>query len=113
MSEIFERVTVFTTKPVIGQQHRFKDKLQIYPSKRMPIQKGRFFYPLTIEISLPQQGEHYYRYGTPCGSDQLTKHIVEMGSSLRLTLEMGSSLRLTLVNNKLNNAKSSKVYFFR
>ena len=77
MPEIFERVTIFTTKPVIGQ-YRFKDKLQIYPSKRKTIQKGSFFYPLTIEISFPQQGEHYYRYGTPYGRDQLTKQIVEI-----------------------------------
>ncbi len=77
MPEIFERVTIFTTKPVIGQ-YRFEDKFQIYPSKRKPIKNGRFFYPLTIEISFPQQGEHYYRYGTPYGSDQLTKQIVEI-----------------------------------
>jgi len=78
MPEIFERVTIFTTKPVIGQ-YRFKDKLQIYPSKRKPIeQNGRFFCPLTIEISFSQQGEHYYRYGIPYGRDQLTKQIVEI-----------------------------------
>ncbi len=77
MLEIFERVTIFTTKPVIGQ-YRFKDTFQIYPSKRKPIQHGRFFYPLVMEISFPQQGERYDRYGAPYGSDQLTKQIVEM-----------------------------------
>ncbi len=77
MTEIFERVTIFTTKPVVGQ-YLYKNKLQIYPSIRRPIQKGRLFYPLTIEISFQQQGEHYFRYGTPFGSDQLTKQIVEI-----------------------------------
>ncbi|MCK5270960.1 MAG: hypothetical protein KAJ52_00220 [Sedimentisphaerales bacterium] len=77
MSEIFERITIFTTKPVIGQ-YRFKDKLQIYPSKRKPIQDGRFFFPLTIEISFPQQGEDYYRYAIPSYRSPLTKQIVEI-----------------------------------
>ncbi len=76
MADIFERVTIFTTKPVIGQ-YRFKDKFQIYPSRRKPKQNGRFFYPLIIEISFLQQGEHYFRYGIPFGNDQLTKQIIE------------------------------------
>lgn len=77
MPLIHERVTIFTTKPVIGQ-YRFNDKFQIYPSKRKPINNGRFSYPLNIEIAFPQQGEHYYRFGIPYGSDQLTKQIVEI-----------------------------------
>jgi len=77
MPEIYERVTIFTTKPVLGQ-YRFNDKFQIYPSKRKPLHNGRFFYPLNIEIAFPQQGEHYYRFGIPYGNDQLTKQIVEI-----------------------------------
>lgn len=86
MPEIYERVTIFTTKPVVGQ-YRFNNKLQIYPSKRKPIQKGSFFHPLTIEISFPQQGEHYYRFGIPYGSDQLTKQIIEIQHLLSLVTQ--------------------------
>ena len=92
MPEIFERVTIFTTKPVIGQ-YRFKDKLQIYPSKRKPIQKGRFFYPLIIEISFAQQGTHYYRCGITYGSDQLTKQIVEIHHLLSVVTQFFRPLR--------------------
>ncbi len=77
MPEIYERVTIFTTKPVLGQ-YRFNDIFQIYPSKRKPLHNGRFFYPLNIEIAFPQQGEHYYRFGIPYGNDQLTKQIIEI-----------------------------------
>ena len=77
MPEIYERLTTFTTKPVTGQ-YRYKDKLQIYPSKRKPIREGRLYYPLIIEMSFPQEGEHYYRYGIPFGSDPLTRQIVEV-----------------------------------
>jgi hypothetical protein len=77
MPIIHERVTTFTTKPVLGQ-YRFNDKFQIYPSRRKPIIDGRFFYPLNIEIAFPQKGEHYSRFGMPYGNDQLTKQIIEI-----------------------------------
>ncbi len=77
MTIICEKITTYTTKPVLGQ-YRFNDKFQIYPSKRKPIQNGRYFYPLIIEMAFSKQGEHYFRFGTPFGIDQLTKNIVEM-----------------------------------
>ncbi len=76
MPDIFERVTIFTTKPVIGQ-YRFSDRFQIYPSRRKPVRNGRLFYPLTIEMSFPKQDEPYYRYSSG-GNDELTRRIVEL-----------------------------------
>jgi len=77
MPIIHERVTIFTTKPVLGQYH-FNNKFQIYPSGRKPLQNDRFFYPLNIEISFLQKGKHYTRFSTPYGNDQLTKQIIEI-----------------------------------
>jgi hypothetical protein len=77
METIHERATVYSTKPLNGV-FRYNDIFQIYPSKRKTIRDGREFFPLTLELSFPRHGQHYFRYGYPYGSDQLTKQIVEL-----------------------------------
>lgn len=77
MPYIYERLTIYTTKPVEGK-YRYNDKFQIYPSRRKPWQHGRYYYPVTLEMSFPQKGEHYFRFSNRYGSDQLTKQLIEM-----------------------------------
>ena len=40
--------------------------------------EGREYYPLNLEMSFQREGQHYFRYGYPYGSDQLTRQIVEL-----------------------------------
>ncbi len=77
METIHERATVYSTKPLNGV-FRYGDIFQIYPSKRKTIRDGREYFPLSLELSYQHHGEHYFRYGYPYGSDQLTRQIVEL-----------------------------------
>lgn len=83
MSIIFERITIYSKKPIKGV-YRYKDSFQIFPSERKPVLEGSYVYPVSLELSFEKNEEHYFRFGFPYGSDRLTKEIIEVEHLLSL-----------------------------
>ncbi len=57
--------------------------MQIYPSRRRPIQQGRYYYPLILEFAFSPQKKPYFRYSSS-GTDELSKHIFELSQLLSI-----------------------------